>query len=281
MKRAINAWAFPGEMTFEDCFKKAKEIGFEAIELNMDSPIPEAGNHCFSCKSTEDDFKKVRELIDKYGIEVQSLACSTYWNKAMFGSNDPEKKNFAINMLRDHIRCAKGVGADAILVVPCLDRDIGLLENYNNTIKTFKELEEEINESGVRIGLENVWNRFWSSPMDAKYVIDGIGNKNVGIYLDLGNMIIMNDAEWWVEILADSIIKVHAKDFKRENGRYYTGDDCDLLEGDVNWDKVCSMLKNCYDGAITAELFCKQGEDFDAFCKKVNSALETIIAKTK
>ncbi len=280
MIRAINAWAFPGEMTFEEVFKKAKEHGFEGIELNMDAPIPEAGNHCFSCNSTEEDFQKVRELIARYGIEVQSLACSTYWNKAMFGSSDPEKKNFAIDMLRAHLRCAKGVGARAILVVPCLDRNIGLLENYNNTIETFRELEEEINALGVKIGLENVWNRFWSSPMDARYVIDGIGNKNVGIYLDLGNMIIMNDAEWWVEVLADSIIKVHAKDFKRENGRYYTGDDCDLLEGDVHFDVVCPMLGKCYDGAITAELF-PNGEDLDAFCDKVNTALKTIIEKTK
>ena len=78
MIRAINAWTFPGKMTFEDCFEKAKEIGFEGIEFNMDAPVPEAGNHCFSCKSTEEDFAKVRELIKKYGIQVQSLACSTY-----------------------------------------------------------------------------------------------------------------------------------------------------------------------------------------------------------
>ena len=90
----------------------------------------------------------------------------------------------------------------------------------------------------------------------------------------------MNDAEWWVEVLADSIIKVHAKDFKRENGRYYTGDDCDLLEGDVHFDVVCPMLGKCYDGAITAELF-PNGEDLDAFCDKVNTALKTIIEKTK
>ena len=102
MIRAINAWAFPGEMTFEEVFKKAKEHGFEGIELNMDALIPEAGNHCFSCNSTEEDFQKVRELIARYGIEVQSLACSTYWNKAMFGSSDPEKKNFAIGVRIEH-----------------------------------------------------------------------------------------------------------------------------------------------------------------------------------
>ena len=37
MKRSINAWAFPKDMTFEDIFREAKEKGFECIELNVDA----------------------------------------------------------------------------------------------------------------------------------------------------------------------------------------------------------------------------------------------------
>ncbi len=279
MRRAISAWAFPGTMTFEDVFKKAKEIGFEAVELTVDAVG--SSNRSLTTESSEKDFEEIRELANKYGIAIESVACSTYWNKAMFGSEDPEKKNFAVEMLRNHIRCAKGVGAEAILVVPCIDREAGLLKSYDNTIKTFKELEDEINASGIKIGLENVWNRFFSSPMDAKYVIDGIGNKNVGIYLDLGNMIVMNDAEWWIEVLANNIIKIHVKDFKRDNGRYYTGDDCDLLEGDVNWEVVCPMLGKCYDGAMTAEVFPGDGVDPDEFYRSVNEALAKMIEMAK
>ncbi len=279
MKRAISAWAFPGTMTFEDMFRKAKEIGFEAIELTVDAVG--SSSRSLSTESTEKDFEEIKGLIEKYGIAVESVACSTYWNKAMFGSNDPKKKNFAVEMLRNHIRCAKGVGAEAILVVPCIDRETGLLKSYDNTIKTFRELEGEINASGIKIGLENVWNRFFSSPMDAKYVIEGIGNKNVGIYLDLGNMIVMSDAEWWIEVLAEHIIKIHVKDYKRENGRYYTGDDCDLLEGDVNWEVVCPMLGKCYDGAMTAEVFPGEGVDPDEFYKSVNAALAKMIEMAK
>ena len=279
MKRAISAWGFNHKMTFEEMFKKAKEYGFEGIELTVDAVG--AGNHSLSVESTEKDFEEIKGLIKKYGIAVESVACSTYWNKAMFGSIDPEKKAFAVDMLRNHIRCAKGVGAEAILVVPCLDREAGLLGSYDNTIATFRELADEINASGIKIGLENVWNRFFSSPMDAKYVIDGIGNENVGIYLDLGNMIVMNDAEWWVEVLAKNIIKVHVKDFKRDNGKYYTGDDCDLLEGDVNWEVVCPMLGKCYDGAMTAEVFPGAGVDPDEFYKSVNAALAKMIEMAK
>lgn len=277
MRRAISAWAFPGNITFEEMFKRAKGYGFEAIELTVDAP----GIRSLSTESTEKDFEEIRALKEKYGIAVESVACSTYWNRAMFGSEDPEKKSFAVEMLRNHIRCAKGVGAEAILVVPCIDREAGLLKSYDNTIKTFRELEGEINASGIKIGLENVWNRFFSSPMDAKYVIDGIGNENVGIYLDLANMIVMSDAEWWIEVLEKNIIKIHVKDFKRENGKYYTGDDCDLLQGDVNWEVVCPMLGKCYDGAMTAEVFPGAGVDPDEFFYSVNDALAKMIEMAK
>ena len=266
-------------MTFENVFKKAKEIGFEAVEIKVDAVG--LSNRSLTTETTEAELAEIKALSEKYGIAVESVACSTYWNKAMFGSEDPEKKDFAVSMLRNHIRCAKGVGAEAILVVPCIDREIGLIKSYDNTIKTFRELENEINESGIKIGLENVWNCFFSSPMDAKYVIEGIGNKNVGIYLDLGNMIVMNDAEWWIEILADHIIKVHVKDYKRENGRYFTGDDADLLEGDVNWEVVCPMLGKVYDGAMTAEVFPGKGVDPDEFYRSVNAALAKMIEMAK
>lgn len=279
MRRAISAWAFPGTMTFEEVFKKAKEIGFEAVELTVDAVY--GSNRSLTTETTDAELAEIKALSERYGIAVESVACSTYWNKAMFGSEDPEKKNFAVEMLRNHIRCAKGVGAEAILVVPCIDREIGLIRSYDNTIKTFRELEDEINASGIKIGLENVWNCFFSSPMDAKYVIDGIGNKNVGIYLDLGNMIVMNDAEWWIEILADSIIKVHVKDYKRENGKYFTGDDANLLEGDVNWEVVCPMLGKVYDGAMTAEVFPGKGVDPDEFYRSVNAALAKMIEMAK
>ncbi len=36
MKKSINAWAFPDEMSFEEVFATAKKYGFEAIELNVE-----------------------------------------------------------------------------------------------------------------------------------------------------------------------------------------------------------------------------------------------------
>ena len=72
MKKSINAWAFPEEMTFEDIFETAKKYGFEAIELNVDAIG--ANKHSFNYESTEADFNKVLEL-DFVNFSVSSNHC--------------------------------------------------------------------------------------------------------------------------------------------------------------------------------------------------------------
>lgn len=278
MKKSINAWVFPEEMSFEEVFETAKKYGFEAIEFNVDEEKC-GSNHNFHFNTTEDTLAEVKRLITKYGIEVQSLSGSLYWTSGAFASNKAEKRDEAIKILRTQLRCAKALGADAILVVPCVDNEIGLMKSMDNTIKVFRELKDEIDASGVKIGFENVWNNFFSSPLDVKYVLDGIGNENVGIYFDIGNMIEFSEAEWWIDIIGKYIVKVHVKDFKR-NGTYYNGGKfCKLFEGDVNFKAAIPKLKDTgYDSTITAELFPREGENLDEFLTDLSEAMDKIKA---
>lgn len=278
MKKSINAWAFSDEMTFEDIFKKAKEYGFEAIELNVDAVG--ANKHSFNYDSTDADFNKVIALTKEYGIEVQSVSTGLYWSTGAFASENQAKKDEAIRVLRTQLRCAKAIGANAILVVTCVDAEIGLKKSFENTINVFRSLKDEIDASGVKVGLENVWNGFFSSPMDAKYVIDAIGNKNVGMYFDIGNMIEFSEAEWWLDIIGQYIVKVHIKDFKRAGDACHNGGTfCKLLEGDVNWAVAIPKLKATgYDAAMTAELFPDENTNFNEFYSEISSALDKILA---
>ncbi len=277
MKKSINAWAFPAEMTFEEIFKTAKDYGFEAMELNVDAVG--ANKHSFNFETTDAQIEEVKALKAKYGIDVQSVSTGLYWSSGAFASENPEKRAEALKVIRTQLRCAKGIGADGILVVTCVDNEIGLKKSFDNTIEVFKSLKDEIAESGVRVGLENVWNNFFSSPMDAKYVLDGIGDKNVGIYFDIGNMIEFSEAEWWIDIIGEYIVKVHIKDFKRNGGCHAGGTFCKLLEGDVNWDVAIPKLAKYYDGPMTAELFPAADTDMNEFFTEISTALDKIIAK--
>ncbi len=277
MKKSINAWAFPPKMSFEEVFSLAKKYGFEAIELNVDAVG--ANNHSFNFDTTEAELKEVKALSEKYAIPVLSVSTGLYWSSGAFASENKEKRDEALKVIRTQLRCASAIGAEGILVVTCVDGEIGLKKSFENTIEVFRSLKDEIAASGVKVGLENVWNEFFSSPMDVKYVLDGIGDENVGIYFDIGNMIEFSNAEWWIDIIGEYIKKVHIKDFKRADGRCHNGGTfCDLLDGDVNFKLAMPKLAKYYDGTITAELFPDEDADMDAFLTKTSKALDEIRA---
>ena len=96
---------------------------------------------------------------------------------------------------------------------------------------------------------------------------------------DVGNVTAFSNAEYWIEILDTRICKIHVKDFKRNGGGVSKGG-CyvNLLEGDVNWNKVIPALRKAgYDGYLTAELSIM--EKCPEFLYKITSEALDIIIK--
>ncbi|MBR5459605.1 MAG: sugar phosphate isomerase/epimerase [Clostridia bacterium] len=253
MKIATGAAGLVPGGTFEEQFAKASEVGYDCVELwlwaNGDT------NGTLTLESTEEDYAKIRSLIKKYGVGVESIASGAYWSVGAFGSSDPAKSAEAVKILRKQLEAAKAIGADSILVVTNLDPDTEYMESVELTIKLFRDMREEIEETGVGIGLENVWNRFFMSPLDVIYVLEKIDNPLVGLYFDIGNMVAFSEPEYWITTLGKYIKKVHIKDFKRNKGYNSGGTFCGLFDGDVDFKKCMPLLKRAgYDGVITAEV---------------------------
>lgn len=252
MKKSINAWSVPSQLTFEETFQAVSEAGFEGIELNLDAEGASA--HAFSLSSGEADYDKVKALSQKYHLPVGSISTSLYGANPL-GSDCPDARERGKNVLRKQLEIAKALGADGILAVPGgLSDTVSLLQAHQNAAASLRELIPEIEASGVKVGLENVWNGFFMSPFDMRAFIDELGSPSIGAYFDVGNVVVTSAPEHWIEILGSRIVKIHVKDYKRD-GRIYTGGWVNLLEGSTNWDKVVHALRAAgYDGYITAEL---------------------------
>ncbi|MBE6650043.1 MAG: sugar phosphate isomerase/epimerase [Ruminococcaceae bacterium] len=277
MKRSINAWAFPKNMTFEEIFKLAKDSGFEAIELNVDAVGANA--HSFNFNTTDEVFDEVNALKEKYGIEVQSVSTGLYWIYGTFAHEDEAKLGEALRIIRTQLKCAAAIGAEAILVVTSPVKELGLERSFDNTVRVFKSLKDEIAASGVKVGIENVGNNFFTSAMDYKYLIEAIGDENVGMYFDVGNMMAYSCPEWWIDIIGKYILKIHVKDYKRNGGCHTGGGFGRLLKGDINWDVLSPLIAKYYDGAITAEVTMTADDTAEEFFSYTNEAIKTIIAK--
>ena len=274
MKPSLNAWTVEISLGMEDTFRALSEAGFKGIELNVDAP---GSPHALTMDTTEEDYEKIRGYIRKYNLPVLSISTSL----AQHMSGTPSKHENYRQLIRKQIEAAKALGAKGILTAPAgMEHGITLKGAWDNSLDVFRSIKDEIDESGIIVGLENTWKQFFTSPYDMILFLDRLDAKNVGIYLDLGNIIALSEPEWWVEILGERIKFIHVKDFKRNGGPNTGGYFTDVTEGTANWPVIMKALKKTgFDGYITAEVF-KSDENmpWDDYYKKVCTQIESIIA---
>ena len=125
---------------------------------------------------------------------------------------------------------------------------------YQRAQESLKKLVPLAEKFKVNIAIENVWNKFLLSPLEMRHFVDEFDSEYLGVYFDVGNVILYGYPEQWIKILGKRIKKVHFKDFKREIGTL--AGFVNLLYGDVNWPAVIKALQDVqYDDYVIAELF--------------------------
>lgn len=155
MKKAINAWSMDGALTFEQSFAAAKKAGFDGIELNVDAP---GSPHSLTMDTTEHELGEIASLSEKYALPVVSISTSLYGGK--LGGAADEENEFAKTLMLHQIRCAKALGAGAVLTVPGADLSrVSMKQCRARAIALLSDAAEEVEASGITVGLENVWER--------------------------------------------------------------------------------------------------------------------------
>jgi hexulose-6-phosphate isomerase len=266
-------------MKVEDCIAHAAEAGFDGIELCL----AEEGE--FSMETPQAHVRRIARTADAAGLEVMSIATGLYWKYSPTAS-DPAARRKAFEVAVRQMELATETGANTILYVPgavnvpwvagseVVDYEVA----YARARETLLELVEVADRLDVRIGIENVWNKFLLSPLEMRSFIDEIGHPKVGAYLDVGNVLVSGYPEQWVRILGHRILKVHAKDFRTDIGNIhgFTG----LLQGDVNWPGVIEALEAVgYDGYITAEIMPPYRHRPERLISDISSGLDAILGR--
>jgi len=249
MNKAISVWSFVGKTVLE-CMALAKEAGYDGIELALEADGPTGMD------STEKDWAQIRKYSDEIGLPIHSVATGLHWGSPIT-SNDETVREKAVQIVDKQLDMAKALGAEAILVVPgavgvCFIPDFEPVQYdvaYERSLAAFKRLKGKAEALQIKIGIENVWNRFMLSPLEVRDFVDKINSPYVGVYFDVGNIIYNGLPEQWIRILGKRICKLHFKDVRRD------GAFVDLLAGDVNWPEVMAACREVgYDGWATAEM---------------------------
>jgi hexulose-6-phosphate isomerase len=254
MKKSISVWSFDSKSSLADKLALARDAGFAGFEIDLteDGPV--------SLKSGKDDLLGVFRQVEKSGLVLSGLATGLYWGCNPASHNSETRKN-AVTILTKQIETAQAFGIDAVLVVP---GSVGVdfipgcevvpyETAYQRATDFIRQMLPVAARHKVRIGIENVWNKFLASPLEMRGFIDQFGSEWVGSYFDVGNTLANGYPEHWIEILGGRIARVHFKDYRRAVGS--ADGFCDLLSGDVNWPEVIRALRAInYGGWVTAEM---------------------------
>jgi len=230
------------QLSVREKFQLLRDAGFHGVEVNSAM-----------------DQKEVLAARDATGLEIPSVVISTHWAKPLSDPN-PTARQVGLDGLLQGLRDAKAYGATSVLLVPAVvKKDVSYADAYTRSVAEIKKAVPLAEELGVAIAIENVWNQFLLSPLEAAAYVDSFKSPQVRWHFDVGNIVNTGFPEQWIRTLGPRIAKIHVKEFSRklrdEKGPRF-GFQCELMAGDSDWPAVMTALDSIgYTGWLITEQY--------------------------
>jgi sugar phosphate isomerase/epimerase len=273
MKLGLLTAAF-ADLSLDEVAAWAAAEGFNALEIAC---WPSAGGERrrYAGVSHIDvesfDAGSVRELLDRHGLEISSLA---YYPNNL--SADDEQREAANAHLLKVVDAAQALGVRTVGTFVGNDKDRPYPENLERFKEVWPPLVAHAEKRGVRIAIENCpmifswdeWpggNNLASTPVAWDDMFTAIPSESFGLNLDPSHLVWqMIDHERVVYDYADRIFHVHAKDMEiRREGLYRHGVTSLGMGwqtprvpglGEIRWDRFIGALYAVgYDSYVSIE----------------------------
>lgn len=243
-----------------DKFKLVKEVGFDGIELDSPNKL---------------DLKEVLAARDKTGLEIPGVVNSVHW-KSPISDPDPKVREACTQSMIQAINDCKAYGGTTVLLVPgVVNEKVSYKDAYERSQAEIRKMIPVAEKTGIKIALENVWNSFLISPVEAARYVDEINHPLVGWYFDVGNILRYGWPTHWIEVLGKRIMKLDIKEFslkKMQEEGLWKGFGVELMEGDCNWPEVNkALIKIGYSGWASAEVNGGDRERLEFLAKKMDA----------
>jgi L-ribulose-5-phosphate 3-epimerase len=115
------------------------------------------------------------------------------------------------------MRDGKRYGASSVLLVPgVVSKEVSYADAYTRSQAEIRKAIPLAEELGIKIAIENVWNYFLLSPLEAARYVDEFHSPAVGWHFDVGNILNYVWPEQWIRILGPRLQQLHIKEFSRK-----------------------------------------------------------------
>lgn len=242
-KKALKYSMIKEDISLLDKFKLIKELGYHGVELDSPNNLDE---------------KEILSAKDKTGIELPGVVNSMHWSSPL-SDPDPAVRAKCVDSMKTALQDCKKYGGTTVLLVPAVVNDkVSYADAYKRSQNEIRKLLPIAEKTGVKIAIENVWNNFLLSPLEAARYIDEFKSPMIGWYFDIGNIIRYGWPEHWINTLGKRILKLDIKDYSRKMANdlgVWKGFDAELGDGDANWAAVNkALIEIGYKGWGSAEV---------------------------
>jgi hexulose-6-phosphate isomerase len=216
-------------------FEMLKEAGFEGVELVSPNDL---------------DRDEVLRARDQTGLVIHGVSGGRHWRDTL-SDPDPAVVERGMAAIRRELEDCKAYGGTTVLLVPAVvTKRVSYRDAYTRSQEQIRKLIPDAERHGIKIAIEEVWNRFLLSPIEFSRYIDELGSPWVGAYFDVGNVVEYGFPQEWIRELGKRILKIHIKEYAKAK-RFDYG----LGEGEIDWPAVRQALVDVgYEGWITAEV---------------------------
>lgn len=180
-----------GKMNVLDFIRKAAEIGFEGVELNIipgwgiDKALGQVGD------DTVENLDAVRDEIQKYNLYAE------------IDTNGTSEAD-----LKKALRVANHIGANVIRTYIRFDKFDATL--YRETLENLKNIVPELKKYRIKLALEN---HEYETAQEVVDIVKAVDSHWVGLHYDFGNsMMVWEDPVKAAEIMAPYTYCTHFKD---------------------------------------------------------------------
>lgn len=243
LKKALKIGMIGEGETLAEKFTVARHAGFDGVELDSPNDL---------------DVDDVLAAKEAAGIEIPGVVDSVHWSHPLSDSSEAVRERGRAG-LEQAIRDCHAYGGSSVLLVPAVvNRDVSYVDAYERSQREIRRVLPLARELGVQIAIENVWNHFLLSPIEAARYVDELGMPTVGWHFDIGNIVNYGWPAHWIAALAHRIVKLDVKDFSRqlrdEQG-LWKGFNVEIGDGHSDWPGVRAALREIgYAGWMTAEV---------------------------
>ena len=216
-------------------FEMLKEAGFAGVEIISPNKF---------------DRDEVLRARDKTGLVIHGVSGSRHW-KDTLSDPDPAVVERGLDAIRQELEDCKAYGGTTVLLVPAVvTKDVSYRDAYDRSRANIRKILPDAELAGIRIAIEEVWNKFLLSPSEFARYIDSFDSPWVGAYFDVGNVVEYGFPQEWIRVLGPRILKVHIKEYAKAKRFSYP-----LGEGEIDWPAVRQALRDVgYEGWISAEV---------------------------